>query len=403
MRAEIVKKMVAKLTTQILNEFLEDAAITAENLVETCKKDSLNKDLAYQIADCCYKLGMFKNCVAILEQIRPIDDRKVPKVMNLKGMAYQRMGNFEYANELYELSLIEQPDHVNSLNNMGNLCMRKKLYEKAKLYYTKSKKSSVFCDAAAKRLNNKAVACYNLAIVAIHTDDMIGLLYELLELEQFLTPEMYVYKNIMETGLDSFLFKGNTLQYLIVLEEVMYSILVGQPPSWSKKGAASNTTGMRRFDADTVSTNPKIIQLEQYMASKPANPQSANEVAKPEHAKKPPSLALGQVSPESNALMSTDRRQPVVIKMRPVNPSVPSEDEIAQMTNKAGSVNFNLPSTMNTTNRDARSSIQRTNQAGAPNTVTAALSASKSQPSPARPILTLSQHPLESFVRFLLM
>ena len=141
MRAEIVKKMVAKLVTQIENEFLEDAAITAENLVETCKKDALNKDLAFQIGECCYKLGMFKNCVAILEQIRPLDDRKVAKIMNLKGMAYQRMGNFEYANELYELTLIEQPDYVNSLNNMGNLCMRKKLYEKAKLYYTKSKKS----------------------------------------------------------------------------------------------------------------------------------------------------------------------------------------------------------------------------------------------------------------------
>lgn len=151
MRAEIVKKMVSKLITQINNEFLEDATITAENLVETCKKDALNKDMAFQIGECCYKLGMYKNCVAILEQIRPLDDRKVPKIMNLKGMAYQRMGNFEYANELYELTLIEQPDCVNSLNNMGNLCMRKKLYEKAKLYYTKSKKSSIETNSSSKK------------------------------------------------------------------------------------------------------------------------------------------------------------------------------------------------------------------------------------------------------------
>lgn len=84
-------------------------------------------------------------------------------------------------------------------------------------------------------------------MVALHTDDMIGMFTELLELEHFLSPEMYLYKNIMETGLDCFLCKGSILNHLIVLEEVLYCILVGQPPSWSKKGAVSNTTGMRRF------------------------------------------------------------------------------------------------------------------------------------------------------------
>lgn len=261
----------------------------------------------------------------------------------------------------------------------------------------------------AKKLNNKAVACYNLAMVAIHTDDMIGLFTELMELEHFLSPDMYLYKNIMETGLDCFICKGNILHYLIVLEEVLYCVLVGQPPSWSKKGTVSNTTGMRMTWLTIVSTNPKIIQLEQYMASKPAptlqtmNEFGKAEFAKPELAKRPPNLPMSQVVPDSNsnALMSTDRRHPMVIKMKLVNPSVGSEDNVAP-TNKAGSVNFNVPSTMNTTNRELRGSIQRTNQAStSPNNPTVALSVTKSQtPGPARPILTLSQHPLDSFVSF---
>ena len=265
-------------------------------------------------------------------------------------------------------------------------------------------------DLVAKKLNNKAVACYNLAMVAIHTDDMIGLFTELQELEHFLSPEMYLYKNVMETGLDCFLCKGNILHYLIVLEEVLYCVLVGQPPSWSKKGAVSNTTGMCRIFLTLVSTNPKIIQLEQYMASKPAptlqtmNEFGKAELAKPELAKKPPNLPMSKVvqDPNSNALMSTDRRQPMVIKMKVVNPSVGSEDNVAP-TNKAGSVNFNVPSTMNTTNRELRGSIQRTNQvSAAPTNPTAALSVTKSpSPGPARPILTLSQHPLDSFVGLL--
>lgn len=123
------------------------------------------------------------------------------------------------------------------------------------------------------------------------------------------------------------------------------------------------------------------------------------ELAKPEAAKKPPNLPMSQVVQDSNALMSTDRRQPMVIKMKVVNPSVGSEDNVAP-TNKAGSANFNVPSTMNSTNRDLRGSIQRPNQALSPsNNPTSGLSVAKSQsPGPARPIFTLNQHPLDSFV-----
>lgn len=125
------------------------------------------------------------------------------------------------------------------------------------------------------------------------------------------------------------------------------------------------------------------------------------ELAKPEAAKKPPNLPMSQVVPDSNALMSTDRRQPMVIRMKAVNPSVGSDDNVAP-TNKAGSVNFNVPSTMNSTNRELRGSIQRPNPALNPsNSPTAGHSVAKSQsPGSARPIFTLNQHPLDSFVEF---
>jgi hypothetical protein len=100
--------------------------------------------------------------------------------------------------------------------------------------------------AVAKSLNNKVVGCYNLALVALHTDDMNSFLNELQELEQLISPDMYIYKNIMESGLDCLLFKDNLLSQLIVLEEAMMdTILLGSSSNRSKNNPVSNTSGKR--------------------------------------------------------------------------------------------------------------------------------------------------------------
>lgn len=74
------------------------------------------------------------------------------------------------------------------------------------------------------------MACYNLALASLHLDDMLGMIRELYELELFITPNMNVYKNLVQTGLDQLLFKKGFLEQLLILEEMLYIVMHGTEP-----------------------------------------------------------------------------------------------------------------------------------------------------------------------------
>jgi hypothetical protein len=103
--------------------------------------------------------------------------------------------------------------------------------------------------------------------------------------------------------------------------------------------------------------------------------------------------------PDSNTQMSTDRMHPLIVKVIAPDSSVPSEDDAAA-TQKIGSLKFYLPSTMSPINRMHRGSMQWSNMKPAPHTAkTVEPMANKLQPAAAiHPVLTLSEHPLDTFV-----
>ena len=88
-------------------------------------------------------------------------------------------------------------------------------------------RSVVLGHSVTDRMNNRAVACFNLALAHLHTDDMMSMLRELQELEQTITPDMNVYKNVISTGFDHILFKPGFLSNLLVLEELLYMVTHG--------------------------------------------------------------------------------------------------------------------------------------------------------------------------------
>lgn len=78
------------------------------------------------------------------------------------------------------------------------------------------------------KLNNKSVACFNIAMACLLSDDMTGVLRELYELEVFITPEMNVYKNLIESGFDQMLFRPRFLNHLVVIEEIICRVAYGK-------------------------------------------------------------------------------------------------------------------------------------------------------------------------------
>lgn len=55
----------------------------------------------------------------------------------------------------------------------------------------------------------------------------MNMLRELQELEQTITPDMNVYKNVISTGFDHILFKPGFLSNLLILEELLYMVTHG--------------------------------------------------------------------------------------------------------------------------------------------------------------------------------
>lgn len=97
-------------------------------------------------------------------------------------------------------------------------------------FTTESLKRVGSTDLESKRPANKAVACYNLAVACLQTDDRIGMLRNLAELEVYLAPDMAVYKNLINSGFMFFLFKGSLINSMIVLEELLQFSITGEEP-----------------------------------------------------------------------------------------------------------------------------------------------------------------------------
>ena len=139
LKQDLVKRLLQKVKRLIDQEFIEEAKRTLEVLGETYRKDSIGLSLGYEIAECYYRVEEYAKCITCIELIKPIEDRKVSKVQNLKGLCYLKLGDVEHAIQLFEIVIIVDPNFVSALNNLGNISMGRKEYEKCKLFYNKSK------------------------------------------------------------------------------------------------------------------------------------------------------------------------------------------------------------------------------------------------------------------------
>ena len=61
----------------------------------------------------------------------------------------------------------------------------------------------------------------------MRTDDMHSMLQEISELESYITPDMSVYKSLIQSGFDNILFRGSLLELLQILEEMLFIFLHG--------------------------------------------------------------------------------------------------------------------------------------------------------------------------------
>lgn len=85
------------------------------------------------------------------------------------------------------------------------------------------------------------MACYNLAVACLQTDDRVGMLRHLAELEIYLAPDMAVYKCLISSGFIYFLFKGSLINSMIVLEELLQFSVTGEEPTILNSEAAEGS------------------------------------------------------------------------------------------------------------------------------------------------------------------
>lgn len=140
LRQDKMRKLVEKCQWQFSLEFLEEARATMEFTV-SISKETYEEDVGYSLANLFYLVGDSRQALVILNQIYPVEHQKTPRVLNLKGMCCLHLNKLKHASELFEMCILMDPGHVNSLNNLGNLAMHMKDFDKCKLYYTKSKES----------------------------------------------------------------------------------------------------------------------------------------------------------------------------------------------------------------------------------------------------------------------
>ena len=142
LRQERMRKLLEKIQWQVSLEYLQEAKATMDFAVGI-SKEVYDEDVGYELADLYYSIKNFKQAFSILTQIQPLEAQKIPRILNLKGMCCLHLKKLKLASELFEMCILIDPDHVNSLNNLGNLAMHQNDFDKCKLYYNKSKDSSI--------------------------------------------------------------------------------------------------------------------------------------------------------------------------------------------------------------------------------------------------------------------
>lgn len=140
LRQDRMRKLLEKIEMQFSLDYMDEAKATMEFAVSV-SKEVYDEDVGYQLANLFYVVGNFKQALVILDQIQPREYQKLPRVLNLKGMCCMHLNKLKHASELFEMCILKDPEHVNGLNNLGNLAMHVKDFDKCKLYYAKSKES----------------------------------------------------------------------------------------------------------------------------------------------------------------------------------------------------------------------------------------------------------------------
>lgn len=137
-----MRKLLNKIDWQFSLDYLLEAK-TNMNAVLDLAKGTFDEEIGYRLASLYFKIGENKQALKAISYIQPPEMQKVPRVLNLKGMCCLKINKLKEATELFEMSILLDPTFVNGMNNLGNLAMHNKDYDKCKLYYMKSKESTV--------------------------------------------------------------------------------------------------------------------------------------------------------------------------------------------------------------------------------------------------------------------
>ena len=138
LRQDKMRKLLEKIQWQFSLEYLAEAKALMEYAV-SISKEMYDEDVGYELANLFYLIKNYRQALNILELIHPPANQKIPRILNLKGMCFLHMKKQKQASELFEMCILLEPTNVNSLNNLGNLAMHQKDFDKCKLYYEKSK------------------------------------------------------------------------------------------------------------------------------------------------------------------------------------------------------------------------------------------------------------------------
>ena len=137
LKKQRLQAKLSKIKRQIDLEFENDALQGLQEIID--QRAKLDLDSAFEVAECFYQLRKYKNCIMILDSVPADENRKQPKIQNLKGQCFIKTGNFKYAIDLFEVCLIIDPKFRVAHNNLGNIYLHQKEYEKCVMYYEKSK------------------------------------------------------------------------------------------------------------------------------------------------------------------------------------------------------------------------------------------------------------------------
>ena len=133
-----VQALLVKVQNQISLDFHQEAQKTMDDIMK-CQVKNFSTEVAFQVAECLYKLRKYKTCLALLEEMATDETGKMPMIQNMKGQCQMRLGNVEKAIDHFEICLVIDPKFKVASNNLGNIYMHQKDYIKSKHYFEKSK------------------------------------------------------------------------------------------------------------------------------------------------------------------------------------------------------------------------------------------------------------------------